>query len=126
MFLRQKPSDRNIEIESASHTVNYKKIGDKWYFDYSRICIRVSERRKLSLFRNHYQIVSEMAVTDRSPKEKQLDNASRIKFSDILSNKISDFTDDDFWEGYNTIEPDKSLDVIIRKIIRQLRKRNML
>ena len=63
-----------------------------------------------------------MAVTDRSPEEKRIDNASRIRFSDILSNKVSDFADDDFWEDYNTIEPDKSLDVIIKKIIRQLRR----
>lgn len=124
LFLRHKPAGRDIEIESASHVVNYKKIGDKWYFDYSRICIKISERRKMSLFRTRYQIVSEMAVTDRSPEEKQIDNAGRIRFSDILSNKVSDFADDNFWEGYNTIEPDKSLDVIIKKIIRQLRRRS--
>lgn len=125
IFFKRKPSDRDMEVESASYIVNYKKIGELWYYDYSQIDIRITEKMKKSVFKNHYQIVSEMAVTDRSLKEKKIDNTNRIRFADVLSKKVSDFTDENFWEDYNTIEPDKSMDVIIKKIIRQLKKHSL-
>ena len=64
-----------------------------------------------------------MAVTDRSDKEKEINSDNRIRFADQLAKKVSAFTDDEFWEDYNIIEPDQSVDVIIRRIVRQLRKR---
>jgi len=121
IFIKHKPADRNMEIESASYTVNYKQIGDVWHYDYAQIDIRIAEKKKHSLFKNHYQIVSELAVTDRSLKEKPITDDNRIRFTDVLSKKVSDFTDEDFWGNYNTIEPDKSIEVIIKKIISQLK-----
>ena len=75
------------------------------------------------MLKTHYSITSELAVTDRSLKEKEIPAESKIKFSDKLSQRVSDFTDDNFWESYNIIEPDTSIDIIIKKIVKQLKKR---
>lgn len=64
-----------------------------------------------------------MAVTDHYPEKTQIDNKSRVKLSDITSSTLESFTDENFWGSYNVIEPDKSIDVIINKIIKQLKRR---
>ena len=123
IFIRRQPQHGKVEVESAGYVINYKQIGSLWYYDYAKIDIRISSKRRFSLFKTNYSIVSEMAVTDRSDNEKTINNENRIRFSDLLSRKVNDFTDKDFWEDYNIIEPDQSVEVIIKKIVRQLQKR---
>jgi hypothetical protein len=38
--------------------------------------------------------------------------------------KRQDFTDENFWGSYNIIEPDESIENVISRIIRQLKKRD--
>ena len=64
-----------------------------------------------------------MAVTDHKNGEFKVESDERVRMRDILSNRVAAFTDEDFWEGYNVIEPDQSIDQAIRRIIRQLRRR---
>ena len=75
-------------------------------------------------FKNNYVISSEFAVTDFSEVERKIDAENRIKPKDIISNRVKDFTDDNFWGGYNIIEPDQSIESVIARIIKQLRKRD--
>ena len=124
IFIKKKPLRTHIEILSAEYVVNYKNLGGLWYYDYARIGIKIDAKRKYALFKTHYSITSELAVTDRSAKEKEIPAESKIKFSDKLSQRVSDFTDDYFWENYNIIEPDTSIDIIIKKIVKQLKKHN--
>ncbi len=123
IFIKKKPLRTRIDVLSAEYVVNYKNLGGLWYYDYARICIRIDTKRKYALLKTHYSITSELAVTDRSLKEKAIPAESKIKFSDKLSQRVSDFTDDNFWESYNIIEPDTSIDIIIKKIVKQLKKR---
>ena len=124
IFIKKKPLRTHIEILSAEYVVNYKNLGGLWYYDYARIGIKIDAKRKYALFKTHYSITSELAVTDRSAKDKEIPAESKIKFSDKLSQRVSDFTDDYFWENYNIIEPDTSIDIIIKKIVKQLKKHN--
>lgn len=123
IFIRKQPKHGKVEVESAGYVINYKQIGDLWYYDYAKIDIRIASRRRFSLFKTSYSIVSELAVTNRSESEKEINSDNRIRFSDQLSKRVNDFTDKDFWEDYNIIEPDQSVEVIIKKIVRQLQKR---
>ncbi len=123
IFIKKKPLRTKIDVLSAEYVVNYKNLGGIWYYDYARIGIRIDAKRKYALLKTHYSITSELAVTDRSAKEKEIPAESKIKFSDKLSQRVSDFTDDNFWESYNIIEPDTSIDIIIKKIVKQLKKR---
>ncbi len=123
IFVKKKPRNSKVEVTSAGYTVNYKQIGDLWYYDYAMIDIRFNARPRFSLFKTNYSIVSEMAITDRSDKEKEINADNRMRFADQLAKRVADFTDDDFWEDYNIIEPDQSVEVIIKKIVRQLKRR---
>ncbi|MDD3870385.1 MAG: carboxypeptidase-like regulatory domain-containing protein, partial [Candidatus Cloacimonetes bacterium] len=75
-------------------------------------------------FKNSYTIMSELASTEISDRQRKIENENRIKSRDIMSAKVQDFTDENFWGGYNIIEPDASIESIISRIIRQLNRRD--
>ena len=125
IFILKKPADTRFEVKSAEYVINYKPMGGKWYYDYARMEMKFETRKKRSLFRNHYTVMSEIAVTDHVATPRKIEGEARMKFRDQLTEKVSAFTDANFWEGYNVIEPDAQIEAIIRKIVRQLKKHNM-
>lgn len=122
-FIVKKPADTKFAVSRADYVINFKQSGGLWYYDYSRMDISFNARKKHSLFRNTYSITGEMAVTDHEDRDLQIESDDRVKLKDILSEKVSDFEDESFWEDYNVIEPDQSIDQAIKKIVRQLRRR---
>lgn len=122
-FIIRRPPDMKFTVERADYAVNFKEYDGLWYFEYSRVDINFTSRRRRSLFRTSYTVTGEMAVTDHKKGEFKVENDDRVRMRDILSNRVAAFTDEDFWEGYNVIEPDQSIDQAIRRIIRQLRRR---
>ena len=125
LFVLKRPASTRFEVQSAYYVVNYKCYGDKWYYDYAKMEVKFETRRKYSLFRNHYSVMSEIAITDHSDQPPVIERDARVKFRDQLTEKVSAFTDDNFWENYNVIEPDADIEAIIRKIVRQLKKHNI-
>jgi len=123
-YVRKIPKNTRMEIVGATFIMNYKEGDDgMWHFDYSRTEITFTARKRYSPFRTTYSITSELAITDRYPGRIDIDSESLMKFGDIMATKLEDFTDENFWGSYNIIEPDKNIDVIIRRIVRQLRRR---
>lgn len=122
-FVKRKPSSLRMDVVSANYLVNFKKLGHLWFFDYSRTEVKFNAKWKKKWFSNNYTISSEIAVTDMRHNERKIEPQNRIRPKDIISNKVNDFTDDNFWEDYNIIEPDQSIDKVISRIIKQLRKR---
>lgn len=125
IFILKKPQDMRFEVESAEYIINYKPTDGKWYYDYARMEVKFETRKKRSLFRNHYTVMSEIAVTDHLPAPRKIEGEARMRFRDQLTEKVSAFTDTNFWEGYNVIEPDAQIEAIIRRIVRQLKKHNL-
>lgn len=123
VFVIKRPPQTTFYITGTEYVVNYREDGGLWYFDYCRMTLNLATRRKGTLFRNNYSITGEMAVTNHSPEPVTIDPEDRVKVRDILSQKVTDFTDDDFWEDYNIIEPDQSIDNVIRRIVRKLERR---
>ena len=121
-IVRRTPTMRYI-VNRADYVVSYRCIDDKWYYDYCRVDLVFNARKMRSLFRSNFTVTEEMAVTDHKEGGIAIDPADRVKFKDILSDQVSAFTDDNFWEDYNIIEPDQSIDVVIRRIVRQLNRR---
>lgn len=119
----KRPPDTRFYVTKADYAVNYKRFGDTWHYDYSLMRIYLSSRKGKSFFRNHYVITGEMAVTAHNEAPARIGADKRIRFKDFLSEKVGDFRDDDFWGDYNVIEPDKSIDAVIRRIIRRLERR---
>ena len=123
-FIIKRPADFRFRVERASYLLNFKQGDGQWHFDYSRLELLFNARRKRSLFSHNYSIVSEMAVTDRKAEVYKISNQDKVKFNDILSQHVNDFSDPSFWGSYNVIEPDQSIETAIRRILRQLKARN--
>lgn len=123
-FVIKKPADFRFRVDKAAYFLNFKQGDGTWHFDYSRMELQFNARRKRTLFSHNYSIVSEMAVTDRKAEVFKISNQEKVKFNEILSDRVSDFTDPAFWGSYNVIEPDQSIENAIKRIIRQLKARN--
>ncbi|MFA5850219.1 MAG: carboxypeptidase-like regulatory domain-containing protein [Bacteroidales bacterium] len=123
-FVKRKPPTLKMDVIYANYIVNYKQNNGLWFFDYSRTELKFHAKWDKKWFRSNYIISSEIAVTDLSETERKIEVENRIKPRDIISNRVNDFTDDNFWEGYNIIEPDQSIENVISRIIKQLRKRD--
>ncbi|MDO9679927.1 MAG: carboxypeptidase-like regulatory domain-containing protein, partial [Bacteroidales bacterium] len=100
------------------------EVAGMWHFDYSRTEVKFNAKWDKKWFRSVYTIGSEIAVTDMSHLERRIDPENRVRARDIMSAKVNDFTDENFWEDYNIIEPDQSIENVISRIIKQLRKRD--
>jgi hypothetical protein len=65
-----------------------------------------------------------MVVTDWKPAEERAYRAKeRMKYNIILQDKVAGFVDPQFWGDYNVIEPEVSIESVIKKIKRRLEKR---
>ena len=69
---------------------------------------------KLVLFRVDRQDTDTDEVYAEAGKDK-------IKYNDVFSEKVSAFTDKEFWGDYNVIEPDQSIESAIRRLSRKLK-----
>jgi hypothetical protein len=116
-ILKKKPFNLRFKPEEISYLVNYKQENGVSYLSYIQNVIRFKCDWKRRLFSTNYTVVSEMVVTDR-----QLDNVSAIphklafNFKNVLSDKVSNFYDENFWEGYNIIAPTESLESAVNRL----------
>jgi len=125
MFVLKRPQDTRFTVERADYIINYKMSGDLWYYDYGRVEVIFKTKKRRSLFSNHYTVMSEIAITDHKAGPVTIQQDARIRFRDQMTVKLSAFTDPNFWENYNVIEPDADIQAIVKKIVRQLKKHNM-
>lgn len=125
LFVLKRPQNTRFEVKSAEYVVNYKPSDGKWYYDYAKVEVKFETRRRRALFRSHYTVMSEIAVTDHKPLPPQIDRDARVRFRDQMTERVSAFTDENFWENYNVIEPDAAIEAIIRRIVRQLKRHNL-
>jgi hypothetical protein len=122
IFVRKKPIGMEVTPDIASYRTKYREQDGKWYFSYSRAEVRFKVNWKRRLFNTYYTTMSEMAITDRTDQEViKFAGKERIRYSDVFSEKVSDFTDPDFWGDYNIIEPDQSIESAIRRLSRKLK-----
>ncbi len=124
MFIKRKPVGAVVYPTEASYLVNYRKKDGKYIYSYSRGQITFKINWKKKLFNTFYTSTIEMAVTDwKKSTEKTFKGKERIKHNIILQDKVEGFVDPQFWGDYNVIEPEASIDSVIKKIRKRLRKR---
>jgi hypothetical protein len=123
-LVKKKPSGMKVETLGANYLVNYSVWKEKWYLNYVRSELRFKCKWPRKLFSSSYTIMSEMAVTDIDTA-----NLTRYKFSesakmsDIFSDQVSAFFDQNYWGDYNFIKPDENIQIAIEKLSNKLRKR---
>jgi hypothetical protein len=122
IFIRKKPLGMEVTPELATYRVKYREQDGKWYFAYSRAEVKFKVNWKRKLFSTFYTTMAEIAVTDRTAEEViKFAGKEKVKFTDVFSDKVSAFTDQNFWGDYNVIEPDQSIESAIRKLSRKLK-----
>lgn len=123
LFIKKKPAGLKAKIREAHYIVQYKEINSKWVFNYSRTELKFDSKWDRKLFKNTYTVVSEMAITESSDADFKIPFDKRVKHDDITLDKVSDFKDDNFWEGYNVIEPEYTIEQVLTRITKQLQKK---
>lgn len=125
LFIQRKPMGMSITPERAAYRVKYTIEDNQWYFSYARAEVKFKVNWKKKLFNSTYSTMSELAITDRTLEGiEKFSGKERFRTSDILNDKVYIFFDQGFWEGYNVIEPDQSIESAIRKLNRKYLKRN--
>lgn len=122
IFIKKKPFGVNVTPEMATYRTKYREQDGKWHFAYSRAEVKFKVDWKKKLFHTYYTTMSEVAVTDRTDQEViKFAGREKMRYSDVFSEKVSDFADPEFWGEYNVIEPDQSIESAIRRLNRRLR-----
>ena len=126
MFIIRKPLKANVYPVEANYRIDYTEKDGKWYYSYSRIELGLRINWKRRLFNTTYYSTIEMAVTDweKAGTEKPAGRKERLRSNVIVSDEASGFSDPDFWGEFNVIEPEKSIETAIKKIQKQLEKKD--
>ena len=125
LFIQRKPMGMSIIPERAAYRAKYTIEEDKWYFSYARAEVKFKVNWKKKFFNTTYSTMSELAITDRTYEGiEKFAGKERFKSNDILNEKVYIFFDQGFWEGYNVIEPDQSIESAIRKLNKKYMKRS--
>lgn len=120
----KKPRDVTCYPVETEYKVNYREKDGKWYYGYGSVQLKFKVNKKGQLFNQVYNVSSEMAITDWEIQQNDANFKSKDKLrpSVILADRISGFSDPNFWGKYNLIEPEKSIESAIEKIRKQMRK----
>jgi len=122
IFIRKKPLGMKIFPEIATYKTKYREQDGKLHFVYSRAEVKFKVNWKKKFFNTYYTTMSEIAITDRTDQEViKFAGKDKIKYTDVFSEKVSAFTDKEFWGEYNVIEPDQSIETAIRRLSRRLK-----
>lgn len=121
-ILKRKPFNLRFKPEEITYLVTYKQEDGITYLNYMRNEIKFKCDWKRRLFSTNYAVINEMVITD-----KQLEDVTSIpgrlafNFKHALSDKVNNFYDENFWEGYNIIAPTESLESAVDKLKKQNR-----
>ena len=125
MFIRRKPMSMSIIPERAVYRAKYTIDENRWYFSYARAEVKFKVNWKKKLFNTTYSTMSELAVTDRTYEGiEKFAGKERFKSNDVMNEKVYIFFDQGFWEGYNVIEPDQSIESAIKRLNKKYLRRN--
>lgn len=123
MFIKRKPAGATVYPTEASYLVNYRKQDGKYFYSYSRGQITFKINWEKKLFNTSYTSTLEMAVTDwQLASERPFKPNERIKPNMVLQDNVEGFEDPQFWGDYNVIEPESSIESVIKKIQKRLDK----
>ncbi len=125
LFIQRKPIGMSIIPEKAIYRAKYTIEDNRWYFSYARAEVKFKVNWKKKVFNTTYSTMSEMAITDRTYDGiEKFASRDRFKTNDIMNEKVYIFFDQGFWEGYNVIEPDQSIQSAINRLNKKYLKRS--
>lgn len=119
-ILKKKPFGLRFKPVEVSFLVSYTERDGLSHLSYIRNEVKFNCDWKRRLFATNYEINSEMVVTEsHTDNIGGIPNRLAFKPTQSLSDKVTDFMDEDFWGAYNIIEPTESLESAVKKLRRQ-------
>lgn len=120
-ILRKKPFKLQFKPEEVSFLINYKQRNGRSYLYYIRNVVKFKcDWKKKWIFATGYTVTSETVITDaKQDNINNIPNKLAFKQNHSLSDKVYNFYDPNFWEGYNIIEPTESLESAVHKLSKQ-------
>lgn len=123
LFVKKKPMGLLFTPTSTSYLATYKEQNGKYYLSYLRVDLKFRCDWKKRLFRNHYTVMSELAITDRHADNiVKFANKEVFRTNMVFEEKVQAFADPDFWGDNNIIEPENSIENAIKKLSKGVKK----
>ena len=120
----QKPLGLRFKPREQTLLVNYKYEDGVTRLSYVRSTFRFACDWKRRLFNTNFTAVSEVVVTDRDESPPQtIKRKEAYSKNSSLYDTASYTLDEDFWSGYNIIEPTESLEKAVRRLYKEDRRR---
>jgi hypothetical protein len=127
IFTRKKPKGLVIYPTEVSYQVDYRQQNNKWIFSYSRGDITFKLNWNKWIFNTTYNTTFELVNTNwKNQDSKPQINNQKLSPYVIMSDKIPNTEDVNFWGEYNIIEPEKSIESAIIKIQRRKLKQILI
>jgi hypothetical protein len=119
-ILKRKPMSMRFKPEEVSFLVTYKLRNGLSNLNYIRSEVRFKCDWRRRLFSTNYTVVSETVITGgKSGDAKRIPNKLAFNANQSLSDKVTNFLDENFWEDYNIIEPEASLESAVNRLKKQ-------
>ena len=120
IFTRKKPKGLDIYPTEVNYQVDYRQQNNKWIFSYSRGDITFKLNWDKWIFNTSYTTTFELVNTNWENQDSQAQiNTQKLSPYVIMSDRIPNSADVNFWGEYNIIEPEKSIESAIIKIQRK-------
>ncbi len=120
-FIKRKPLRLRFTPRNTRYLITYTNVDDTYHLNYIRSEMEFFADWRRRLFRTNYNVMVEMAVTQReSENVSRFSRQEAFSSRSILADDVSVYFEEDFWGDYNYIEPDQSIESAIRKLNRTL------
>lgn len=124
LFVRKKPKSLKIVPTRVAYRIDYGVADSDPTLNYADLEMDFTINWRRRLFNRNYTVSAEMAFTqwNGADKEAVKPRSERLRPSVIMVDSESGFSDPNFWRNYNVIEPDQTIESILKRIERQLRR----
>lgn len=102
-----------------------KELTTYIHYYYDGTCSRINYMRNMFNFNcdwkkrgssTNYTAVSEMVVTEHQVAEGSPVRKGSLRYTDVFDSKVGNFSDPEFWEDYNILEPSENLEHAVKKL----------
>lgn len=120
-FIQKKPVRLRFTPTHSHYQVRFQEIEGKYYLSYVRGDLEFFANWKRKIFRTKYALMFEMAIMDRTNEElRSFSRKETFRNKSILADLVSVYFTDDFWGGYNIIEPEIDIEEAVKKLNQKL------
>ena len=116
LLVQKSPKGVKVKPLTSNYIVNYTLQNNIWYLNYIREEVKFKVHKRLNLYRTIFSLSAEMVITEMDSLNVQhFKNSEVVRSRDIFMEKIGKY-DESYWEDFNFIPPEESLEKALMKI----------